>query len=46
MTTFNVIVEKNIIIIDAIVEKKKTLNNIMRKTIKNNESSKINNVWK
>ena len=34
MTVFNAIVKKKIIIIDIIIEKKKTIDNIMRKTIK------------
>ena len=34
MTIFDAIVKKKMIIVDAIVEKKKTFDNMMRKTIK------------
>ena len=34
MTIFDIIVEKKMIVVDAIVEKKKTFDNIMRRAMK------------
>ena len=40
MTVFDAIIKKKMIIVDAIVEKKKTFNNMMRKTIEKKRAVK------
>ena len=40
MTVFDAIVEKKIIIVDAIVEKKKTFDNMMRRAMKKKRAVK------